>query len=75
MKPIDDGLEVEYGERLTVLRLNAQDKGRDAFVAYDLRGHPSFVIIDSTGRVLWKAVGQQSRSHLETAIHQALRGG
>jgi hypothetical protein len=59
-------------DRMAFLRLDAAHDGREAFIAYGLRGHPSFVIIDNVGDVLWKSVGDQSRSPLETAIRQAL---
>lgn len=75
MKPIVDGLEEDYGDRMAFLRLDAQNEGRDAFTAYALRGHPSFVIIDTSGKVLWKSVGEQPRSRLEMGVRQALGGG
>ncbi len=75
MKPIVDGLEDDYGDRMAFRRLNADKEGRDAFTAYALRGHPSFVIIDTAGKVLWKGVGEQPRVRLEEGVRQALRGG
>jgi len=72
VKPVVDGLQADYGDRVAFLRLDAANDGREAFTAYSLRGHPSFVIIDNVGEVRWKSVGDQSRSPLETAIRQAL---
>jgi hypothetical protein len=72
MKPIVNGLEEEYGARIAFLRLDADNDGRAAFAAFNLRGHPSYVIIDTTGSVLWKSVGEQLASELEDAIHRAL---
>jgi len=74
MKPVVDGLEVDYGERVVFMQLDAENAGRDAFVAYRLRGHPSFVIIDTAGKVLWQSIGEQPRSRLEQAIRGALGG-
>ncbi len=75
MKPIVDGLKEDYGDRMAFLRLDAENEGRDAFTAYALRGHPSFVIIDTEGKVLWKGVGEQPRNRLEKGVRQALKGG
>ena len=74
MKPVVDGLEVDYGERVLFVQLDAENAGRDAFAAYGLRGHPSFVIIDTTGKVLWKSIGEQPRGQLEEAVRQAFGG-
>ena len=75
MAPIVDGLEASYGERVAFLRLDAANQGREAFVAYGLRGHPSYVIIDSSGTVQWKGVGEQARERLDEEIRQVLDGG
>jgi len=72
VKPIVDELQADYKDRIAFLRLDAAHDGREAFVAYSLRGHPSFVIIDNVREVLGKSVGDQSRGPLETAIRQAL---
>ena len=72
MKPIVDGPEEGFGEHIAFLRLDANNDGRDAFVAFKLRGHLSYAIIDSTGDVLWKSVGEQPASGLEDAIQRAL---
>ena len=72
VKPIVDGLQADYKDRVAFLRLDAAQDGREAFIAYGLRGHPSFVIIDNAGEVLWKSVGDQSRAPLETAVRQVL---
>ena len=74
MKPIVNGLEEEFGERVAFLRLDVNNDGRDAFSKFKLRGHPSYVIIDSMGDVLWKSVGEQPASGLEDEILRALEG-
>ena len=74
MQPVVNGLEGDYGDRVIFLQLDAENAGRDAFLAFGLRGHPSFVIIDTMGDVLWKSVGEQPRSQLEVGLQQALRG-
>ncbi len=72
MKPIVNGLEDEYAKRIAFLQLDADNDGRDAFASFNLRGHPSYVIIDSFGGVLWKSVGEQPASELRGAIQRAL---
>jgi hypothetical protein len=74
MKPVVDGLEVDYGERVVFMQLDAENAGRDAFVTFGLRGHPSFVIIDTAGEILWQSIGEQPRGRLEQAIRGALGG-
>ena len=74
MKPIVDGLQAEYGDRVAFLQLDAQNEGREAFTAFKLRGHPSYVIIDIHGQVLWQNVGPQPGGQLEAALQGALRG-
>jgi hypothetical protein len=74
MKPIVDGLQADYGDRVAFLQLDAQNEGREAFAAFKLRGHPSYVIIDVDGQVLWQNVGEQPGGRLEAAIQDALRG-
>ena len=72
MKPIVDGLELDYRDRVSFRRLDAANDGRAAFTAFGLRGHPAFVIIDTAGEVLWKSVGEQPGKRLEAGIRQAL---
>lgn len=72
MRPIVDGLEAEYGARMTFRRLNAAQEGQDLFQQYNLRGHPSYVILDDQGTIVWRLVGQVPRETLEQAIRQSL---
>jgi hypothetical protein len=62
MQPVVDGLEDEYHDHIEFQRLDANSQdGGDAFRAFGLRGHPSFVIIDPQGAVLWLSLGEQPR--------------
>jgi hypothetical protein len=67
-----DGLQENYGDRVAFKRLDAENEGRTAFSAYNLRGHPSYVIINTAGEVLWKSVGELPRERFEEAIRQVL---
>jgi len=72
MKPVVDGLEQEYGNRMTFQRLNAASEGQALFQRYNLPGHPAYVIVDKQGTVVWRFVGQTTRETLEQAIRRAL---
>jgi thiol:disulfide interchange protein len=73
MRPIVDGLEQEYRDRIAFRRLNATDAaGRQVFDRYQLRGHPSYVILGPDGTERWKFTGQTTRGVLDEAIRQAL---
>ncbi|MCC7352164.1 MAG: hypothetical protein IT330_00300 [Anaerolineae bacterium] len=59
MKPIVDGLEQKYGDRVAFQRLNVNlAEGKATLEYYRLRGHPSYVILDNDGKMRWTAVGQ-----------------
>jgi thioredoxin-related protein len=72
MAPIVDGLEAEYGNRVTFQRLDATQEGRDLFQRYRLRAHPAYVLLDTEGDVIWRMVGQVPGEELEQAIQRAL---
>jgi hypothetical protein len=72
VKPVVDRLEQDFGNRVVFLALDAEREGRSAFAAYELRGHPSFVMIDTAGQVQWKAFGEQPLATLEQAMRQSL---
>ena len=58
MQPIVDGLENKYQETVEFVRINASTtEGLETFNSYSLFGHPSYLILDDTGKVLWQSVG------------------
>ena len=61
MEPVVDGLEDDFSGRIEFRRIDAgtQD-GQAAFRAYGLRGHPSYVLINLGGDVLWIGLGEQT---------------
>ena len=75
MRPIVDGLESEY-DTLDFFYLNALDggTGERAFDAYNLRGHPTVLLVDESGEVLWEAAGIRERSELAEQIELVTRG-
>jgi len=58
MKPIVDALEVELGDRITVIRLNIQEEvGRELAPVYGFEFTPTFIFFDAGGNELWREVG------------------
>ena len=73
MQPIVDGLESEYQETVEFKQINAStNEGLEIFNAYSLFGHPSYMILDDTGKVLWQSVGEQPAEKIENALETAL---
>jgi hypothetical protein len=73
MQPIVDGLEIEYQERVEFQRINAStNAGIEIFNTYSLFGHPSFLILDDDGNILWQGVGEQDSGVIEGALLKGL---
>ncbi|MCJ7734039.1 MAG: hypothetical protein MUP11_05785 [Anaerolineales bacterium] len=73
MQPIVDGLETEYRELVEFERINAStNQGLKIFNTYGLFGHPSYLILDETGEILWQSVGEQTGEFIENALQTAL---
>ena len=73
MQPIVNGLENKYQETVEFVRINAStSEGLEIFNSYSLFGHPSYLILDGTGKVIWQSVGEQPVDMLEKASQTAL---
>lgn len=72
MEPVVNGLEKTFDDQIEFRQLNANGDGEEAFRVYHLRGHPSYVLIDPTGEVIWTGLGEQPQGNLERALHNAL---
>ena len=73
MEPVVNGLEDIYGSEIEVRRLNANNpEGKSAFQYYGLQGHPSFILLNSDGEVLWQGLGKQPGKILQENIDIAL---
>jgi len=69
MHPIVDGLETEYNETVEFIKVNASTaEGLEIFESYGMFGHPSYLILDEQGQMLWQNVGEQPAESLEDAI-------
>ncbi len=73
MEPVVNGLEEFYQDQIEFRSVDVNTpEGEQAFRAYALPGHPGFVLLNSTGEVLWKGFGEQSRESIETQLKAAL---
>jgi hypothetical protein len=73
MQPIVDGLENKYQETVEFKQINAStSEGLEVFNSYALFGHPSYLILDETGEILWQSVGEQPVELIESALNTAL---
>lgn len=70
MSPIVDGLSEQYGDAVSVVKLNARDGavGEQAFELSGLPGHPGYVLLRPDGTELWRGYGQQPADVLEEAL-------
>jgi len=58
MEPIVDGLEQEYQKEITFFSINAGTDGKETFRYYNLPGHPGYVLLNTSGDVLWSGFGE-----------------
>lgn len=73
MQPIVDGLETEYRELVDFEYINAStNEGLRIYDSYGLFGHPSYLILDETGEILWQSVGEQTGDFIENALEAVL---
>ena len=73
MQPIVNGLQTEYSDRMAFEQIDANSQeGQQRFQEYGFRGHPSYVITDVGGAVLWSATGQLPQALLQAQLQAAL---
>lgn len=73
MTPVVNGLRNEFVDKLDLQTLNAGfGDGEKAFKHYGLPGHPSYLILDPEGGVIWRGFGPQSKETLAQAIEDAV---
>jgi thiol-disulfide isomerase/thioredoxin len=71
MEPWAHATAAEYAERMVFVEKSV-DHDREAASRYAVRGTPTFVLIDATGRPIAQFFFQQSRTAFSNAIEQAL---
>lgn len=73
MTPVVNGLEDRYQGTIEFRWLDAAStEGSAIFRQYQLLGHPSYVILNPLGEILWKGLGEQTESTLDQKIIFAL---
>ena len=59
MKPIVDGLELQYKSKLTILRVDIQSTtGQTLAPKYGFQFTPTFIFFNAQGKELWRSIGQ-----------------
>jgi hypothetical protein len=68
-KPIVDGLERELKGQAQVLRLSVTDDvGAQVAARYNVRGVPTFVLLDGAGSTVLTQVGLPNRGKIVAAV-------
>jgi hypothetical protein len=69
MKPIVDGLEQKYGDRIAVRRINANEGDGPAIMQdYKIPGHPVILIFDRQGQEIKRLIGPQPVEVIEEVL-------
>ena len=69
MAPIVNGLEMNFEDQIAFQHLDVnQPAGQLLSQAYQVRSHPTLLLLDTQGDVLWKHVGIISEADLAQAI-------
>lgn len=74
MQPIVNGLQTEYAGQIAFEQIDAAtESGQQRLRYYQLRGHPSYAVVDVKGKALWSATGQLPEAQLRRQIVAHLR--
>ena len=69
MLPVVNGLEEIYGNEIAFRRIDANSsEGRPVFQYFGLQGHPSFILLNPEGEVLWQGLGEQPGETMQEKI-------
>jgi thiol-disulfide isomerase/thioredoxin len=72
VKPIVDGLETEFSDKLRVIRVDIQSEaGKALGVQYDFRFTPTFIFFDAQGKESWREVGSLSAERVRTLLKES----
>jgi thioredoxin-like negative regulator of GroEL len=68
-KPVVDGLEREWQGQVRVVRLNVMERESRPLVArLGVRAVPTYVLLDSDGREVWRQVGSVNAGEARRAL-------
>lgn len=75
MQPIVNGLKDEYIDQIEFRNMNASSgEGKQAFQAYRLLGHPSYVVLNESGEIIWKELGEKTSDQIKVQLELMLQG-
>ena len=57
MQPVVNRLDDEFGDRIQMIVLDANQDGREAFRAGGFKGHPAYVLLSADGKEMWRGLG------------------
>ena len=58
MRPVVNGLDERYGNRIDFRRYNITSEAGEAWAtSYNVRGHPAMLLVDEQGQERWRYVG------------------
>ena len=73
MEPVVNGLEEEFDAQVEFRRIDANSTdGQEIFHSFNLRGHPSYVILNPEADVLWLGLGEQPQDILADRLRLVL---
>lgn len=73
MKPIVDGLEQKYGNKIVVKRINADvGEGPTILRAYRIQGHPTTLVFDKKGQEVQRLLGPQPSETVEKVLDSTI---
>ncbi len=75
MQPIVNGFEDIYSDTMAFIYLNAETDGLAIYESLSLRGHPSYIIFDTNGDEVFRALGYQDETLLEETIQASIEEG
>lgn len=70
-EPIVDGLEEDMQGSLVVLRIEVQEPaGSELADQFDVRGTPTFVLLDGSGEEIWRQVGTLDPARVQELVRE-----
>ena len=68
-----NGIEEKYEAQVEVRRINAGvQEGIKIFSAFNLRGHPSYILLNPEGDILWQGLGELLSEDITDQLDQYL---
>lgn len=73
MKPIVDGIEQQYADKLVFKRINADEGDGPAIMRqYRVLGHPTVLLFDQNGQETERIIGPQPTEKVAAALDKLL---